>query len=224
MKPGLRGRADGRLEPADGLGVLGADRDDRLARRRSRRRRSPAPSMTRVRVALEQVPVGAGRRVRAVAVGDDVPPGRLGRGRGPPLLAGREAGAAAAAQARRGDRGDRRGRPEVADRRAQALEGAGRDRRVEVESGRRIPARSSRIVGQPLGVLRAVAMRHASAPAAVVPAAERGPERRQVGRSRPGGGRPSRRPGRSPRRARSGGGGSRWPCRRSSRTRRRSAG
>ena len=90
-----------------------------------------APSSTRVRVPLEERPIGLGRRVGAVAVrdddaaaeraiaaaragGDDI---RQGGVRGdPPLLGGREAGAAAAAEPGRGDRRDRPVGAEVADR------------------------------------------------------------------------------------------------------------
>ena len=68
---GFLGRADGRLEPADGLGRVGPDRDDDLARadREGGDRRALEDGE---RVVLEQEPVGAGRRVRAVAVDHDV--------------------------------------------------------------------------------------------------------------------------------------------------------
>ena len=145
------------------------------------------------RVVLEQVAVRAGRRVRAVAVGDDVPPRRLGRGRGPPLVRGREAGSAAAAQAgrrrsRRSSRSARgRGSPRAARRtRRRASRRRGR-------SDRPAPARSSRIVGQPAGVLSTVAM--------VTPA--RRPRPASPPRARPEGGEVGRL-GRSARRHRGG--------------------
>ena len=100
-------RADGGLEPPDGLGRVRADGDDDVARADGEGGDGRALD-DRERVAFEEEPVRAGRRVRAVAVDDDVAAGGVrGRG-GPPLGRGREAGAAPAAQAGAGDHRDRR--------------------------------------------------------------------------------------------------------------------
>ena len=103
------GGADRRLEPADRLRGIGPDRDDDLARadREGGDRRALDDGE---RIVLEQVSVGAGCRVRAVAVDHDVAARRCGPGGGPPLVRGREPGAATAAQPGARDRGDRRGR------------------------------------------------------------------------------------------------------------------
>ena len=95
--------ADGRRQARDDVGVLGADRDERLARADGVGRDGRALEHG-VRVQEHERAVGVRGRVGAVAVGDDVAPVGVGRGRGPPLVAGRVAGAAAAAQARLGDR------------------------------------------------------------------------------------------------------------------------
>ena len=143
---GLLGGPDGRLQAPDRLGRIGANRDDHLARpdREGGDRRALDD---RERVALEQEPVGAGRRVGAVAVDHDIAARCLGRGGGPPLDRSREPGAAPAAQARARDRRDRRGPAEVADDAAEAVERPGPDGGVEVERvGRR---RTSEQDGRP---------------------------------------------------------------------------
>ena len=92
-----------------------------------------APSMTAYGSRSSRYRSVRGRRVRAVAVGHDVAARRLGRRRraatSPPV------GKPAPPRPRRPDAaivGDRRGRPEVADRPSQAVERAGPHRRVEV--------------------------------------------------------------------------------------------
>ena len=108
----------------------------------------------RERVEGQQRAIRARGRVRAVAVGDDVATRRLGRRGQAPLLAGREAGAATPAQARlaRSSAIVATGpRSRMALRRpsnAPAFVAASRS------SGSAAAARSSRIVGQALGVLR----------------------------------------------------------------------
>jgi hypothetical protein len=128
---GLLGRGDRGLEPADRLGLLRADRDECLggADRVGRDRRALDHG---VRVELDQRAIGERRRIGAVPIRHHVAPGRLDRGRGPPLLAGREARAAPAAQPGRGDGRNRAGRTEVADRAAQTFECARGDGRVEI--------------------------------------------------------------------------------------------
>ena len=118
------------------------------------------PSMTAERVGLDQRPVRLRRRIGAVAVGDDVAPRRVGLGAQPPLLAGREAGAAAAAQARRGDRrrscpvGPRswtaRLRPANAPAATAASSAAAGSRAAGARRAGAPPACASRIDGQPL--------------------------------------------------------------------------
>jgi hypothetical protein len=128
---GLLGRGDRGLEPADRLGLLRADGDERFGCA-DRVGGDRGALDHRIRVELDQGAIGERRGVGAVAVCHDVAPWRLDRGRGTPLLAGREARAAAAAQGRRGDCRDRASRPEVADRAAQALERARGDGRIEI--------------------------------------------------------------------------------------------
>ncbi len=130
---GVGRRADGRGQPGDDVGVLGADRDERLARADRERRRWPSLD-DRVRVPQHQRAVGVRRRVGAVAVGHDVAPVGVGAGGGPPLVSGREARAAPSAQAGRGDQGDS-GRPAPSSRTGRAAAPRTRPRldgRIEV--------------------------------------------------------------------------------------------
>ena len=93
----------------------------RLRGRRWRRRRWPGPR-ARPKGSWPAGPIGERPGVRAVAVGHHVLAGRLHRGGGPPLVAGRVAGPAPATEPRGGDHADRARRPEVADHPLQAGE------------------------------------------------------------------------------------------------------
>ena len=153
----------------------------------------------RVRVALHERTGRCRRRVGAIAVGHHVAPGAAVVAAGPPLVAGREAGTAAAAQA--GCRDRRRSCPSGRDR---GPPRAGpRTRRRAIAASRSVgssaPAPSRRIVGQPAGVLRTDAKRHV--PRRRRSAAAASAVRRALPRYTsppPGGGRPPPPPDRSP--------------------------
>ena len=163
--PGARGRRSRRSPPPRrrrwppraarmALGGVGPDGDDRLAGA-DREGGDGRALDDRERVALEQEPVRAGRRVRAVAVDHDVAARRR-----PVPAAGRHFAAAGKPAPPRPRRPDAaivaivavapRSRIDA----AQAVERARPRPRRRGRSGPAAPARSSRIAGQPLGVLR----------------------------------------------------------------------
>ncbi len=127
---------DGRFQPAHGIRCGGADGDEPLLG--ADREAGDGHALDhRVRVGLEQRPIRARRRVRAVAVRNDVPAlRRCLRSRAP--LRGREVPRTASpAQPTRLDLGDRAGRPEHPDRLPQRLEGTGGQRGLEIGRIRR---------------------------------------------------------------------------------------
>ena len=154
MKPASVGGPDGRRR-ADAMTSLSSARTAMNASLRADGVGRDGEALDhRVRVELHQRAVRVRRGVGAVAVRDGIAARRVDGRRGPPLVTGREAGPAAAAQPARGDRR----RSTAVRRRGRGSPGAGLEGARLIAASRSVgslaAARASRIDGQPAGVVR----------------------------------------------------------------------
>ena len=221
------GRRSRWRDPRRAMAVVASERTAMIDLARTDGERGDGRALDdRERVVLEEELVRAGRRVRAVAVDHDVaarrvafrPPAATWPRPGSRHRPGRATRTTRSSRSSRSPRSSRttRRRPSNAPARTAASRSV----------GSAAPARSSRIAGQPLGVLRrfTIGSRLRLPAGRLARARQRCVEGGQVGRlGRPvavdGGGLLAQR-----RAARTGGGCRTWPCRRSTRTRRRSSG